>query len=117
MALVTGLSLLAPGTPLARIWTLNPRAYAAFARGGSASGVLLLVVSVAAATAARGLLRRRRWAWALALGIFGVNGLGDLVNLALTHDWLRAGAGMLVATLFLALLLHAEVRAFFAEPA
>ncbi|HEX4066581.1 MAG TPA: hypothetical protein VHZ09_11220 [Acidobacteriaceae bacterium] len=117
IALVTGLSLLAPGTRLDRIWTLNPRAYAAFARGGLASGVLLLVVCGAAAAAARGLLRRRRWAWALAIGIFGINGLGDLANLALTRAWLKAGAGMLVAALFLALLLRADVRTFFAEPA
>jgi hypothetical protein len=115
IALVTGLSLALPGTVLDRIWTLNPRAYAAFARMGSVSGVLLLALCPVAAATAAGLLRRRRWAWWLALATFGVNGLGDMASLVVTHDWLRAGSGVLIAAVFVSLLLRAEVRSYFAQ--
>lgn len=115
VAFVTGFSLLIPGTGIDRIWALNPRAYAAFGRGGRASGVVLLALCVVAAVSAAGLLQRRRWAWGLALGIFGMNGLGDVISLPITHDWLKAGAGVLVAAAFFALLLRSEVRVFFAN--
>lgn len=115
IALVTGLSLAYPGTVLDRIWTLNPRAYAAFARMGRLSGVLLLLLCPVAAATAAGLLHRRRWGWWLALVTFGVNGLGDLASLVMTHEWLRAGSGVLIAGVFLSLLLRADVRNYFAQ--
>lgn len=115
IALVTGLSLADPGTALDRIWRLNPRAWAAFARMGRLSGVLLLILCPVAAATGAGLMGRRRWAWWLALATFGVNGLGDLVNLAMTREWLRAGSGVLIDAVFLSLLLRADVRDYFAQ--
>ncbi|HEX4037795.1 MAG TPA: hypothetical protein VHX37_07035 [Acidobacteriaceae bacterium] len=115
MALITGLSLAFPGTVFDRIWRLNPRAYAAFARMGRVSGVLLLVLCPIAAATAAGLLRRRRWAWWLALVTFGLNGLGDVASVAVTHDWLKASSGVLIAAVFLSLLLRADTRSFFTQ--
>lgn len=113
VALLTGVSLLFPGTTLDRLWRLNPRAWAAFAHLGRASGGLLLVLCGLAAAAAVGLLRGRRWAWWLALGIFAANALGDAANLVITHAWLRAGSGIMIAGGFLLLLLRAEARRYF----
>ncbi len=115
IAFITGFTLLVPDTLLSRIWALNPRAYAAFARGGRASGMLLLVVGLAAAATARGWLRGRRWAWLLSFVILGMNGLGDVIDGLVTGDWLRAGPGVLVAALLVAVLLRSEVRIFFAN--
>lgn len=114
IAFFTGLSLVHSGTDLDRIWRLNPRAYAAFARMGPVSGALLWILCVAAGSTAAGLLRRRRWAWWLALAIFAANGLGDLATLLITHEWLKAGSGVLIAGVFLILLLRADMRNFFA---
>jgi hypothetical protein len=116
IAVVIGTSLLIRRTLPDRIWNLNPRAQTALAAHARASGALLLAVGLAAAAAAIGLLRGRRWAWILALAIFAVNGIGDLVSLLIVRDRLRGGSGVLIAGFFLFLLLRSSVRAYFAEP-
>jgi hypothetical protein len=117
IAAVTGMSFVVPGTFLERIWTLNRAAHAAFAAHSRVSGALLLLVGFAAGAAAIGLWRGQRWAWYLAIGIFAVNAVGDLVSLLITRDWLKGGAGILIDALFLFLLLRPNIRAFFSRPA
>jgi hypothetical protein len=117
VATVTGLSLLAPGTPLDRIWDLNRPAYAAFSTHAGQSGAILLLVGFAASAAATGLWRGRRWAWLLAIAIFSINALGDLVSLVITRDWLKGGLGLVIDAFFLFLLVWPNMRAFFARPA
>lgn len=112
IALVTGASLLRPGTALDRLWQLNPRAYGAFALlGCSAAGLLLLLSSITAA-AGIGLLRRQRWAWFVAIAVFAANGLGDMISL-FSRDRMKSAAGVLIAGCFLFLLLRPRVRLFF----
>jgi len=113
IAAVTGFSLAHPGTPLDRIWQLNPPAHAAFAAVGRLSGYLLFGVAAVSLVIALGLLRGRHWAWFLALATFAVNGLGDLANALYPGQRAKAAAGFLVAVLFLVLLLRPRVRAFF----
>jgi hypothetical protein len=117
LALLIGSSLLISGTLPDRVWNLNPRAHIVFSLHPKAFGSLLLIVALVAAITAVGLLRRRRWAWLLALATFAVNGLGDLVSLLVLRDWLRGGSGVLIAGFFLFLLLRPSVRAYFARPA
>jgi pyruvate carboxylase len=58
------------------------------------------------AAAGFGLLRGRRWAWWLAIGLFGANGIGDLVSMAISGDRLRSTAGALIAGAFVFLLVR-----------
>ena len=117
IALVTGITLLIPRTPLDQIWQLNPAAHQAFAAAGRASGSGLLALACAVALAAKGLLNGRRWAWQLTILLFALNGMGDLVSLFLTRDRIRGASGILVAGGFLFLLLRPSVRTLFAGPA
>ena len=113
IAVIVGISLLFPGTPLDRMWALNQPAYAAFQGMGRLSGILLLFLGSVTAAGARGLLQRRRWAWWLVIGIFAANGIGDLVSLFVTRDMFRSGSGVLVACGFLFCLMTKEVRRYF----
>jgi hypothetical protein len=110
MAAVVGFALLFPGRLLGQLATLNPRGMAAFETLGRASGMLLLVLGAATAAAGVGLLRGKRWAWWLAVGLFAVNAGGDLVGALVTRDWLRAAAGAAVSSAFLYVLSRRRVR-------
>ncbi len=116
LALLIGSSLLMSGTLPDPVWNLNPRAHVIFSAHAKPFGALLLIVALVAATTAIGLLRRRRWAWLLALATFTVNGIGDLFTLLILRDWLRGGSGVLIAGVFLFLLLRPDVRAYFERP-
>lgn len=116
IAALVGTSLLIFGTLPDRIWSLNPPARIAFSAHTRISGALLLLVGTATTAAAAGLMRGRRWAWLLALAIFSLNGLGDLITVLFKQDWIKGGSGLLIAGIFLLLLLRPSVRAFFADP-
>jgi hypothetical protein len=116
MAALLAITLLAPGTPADEIWRLNPTVYHQFKTFGGASGVFLLTVGAIAGTAAAGLVRRQNWAWWLALGIFTVNGVGDIVSFVITQDVIRSGSGILAAACFLFFLTRRNVRSFYQKP-
>jgi hypothetical protein len=113
IAAVVSFSLFVPGSPLERMWSLNPVAHEAFAARAGYAATILLLVGVLAAAAGVGLMRARLWAWLLAVAIFAVNALGDAVALLFTRDWQRGLAGVLIDSLLLFLLLRARVRAFY----
>ncbi len=110
MAAIVGISLLTPSPFWNPLWNLNRPAYQAFQKIGTLPGILFLVLSAFTAAAAIGLLGRCRWAWWIAVGVFAINGCGDLVTLFAAHDLIRGGAGIVVAGLFLFFLTRPEVR-------
>lgn len=114
IAVVVATSLLFPGTSLDRIWSLNQPAYAAFHVLGKASGLLLLLLAVGTAAAGAGLLRAAKWAWWLAILLFSINGLGDIITLLTPkRDLLKSGSGVVIAAAFLTCLCRPDVIAFF----
>lgn len=74
---------------------------------------MLLFVGVLAAATGLGLITRQLWAWLLSLACIGINALGDMMSMLLTHDWPRGLAGIAIDVLFVYLLLRAGVRAWF----
>ena len=114
MAGVASATLLWPGTPLDRIWELNPTAYAQLAPQGRIVGALFLPLSVALACAGIGWFRRRFWGWRLAVAIIGIQVLGDIVN-CVRGDLLRGGSGVIIAGALLFYLLRPLVRTVFAR--
>jgi hypothetical protein len=113
IASLVGASLLFPGTFLDRMWEFNRPAYAAFEALGRLSGLVLLLVGASTAFAGAGLLKgqsRARW---VAVALFAVNGIGDIVNLLRPADRLKSTAGVLIAATFLFCLLRPGVSAFF----
>ena len=113
IAAVVGTSLLVPGTVLDRMWELNKLAYSVFQSFGRASGLLFLLLSLCTAYAAVGLLKgdcKARW---LAVGLFAVNGLGDVVNLVRPANRLGGAVGILIAATALFYLSRPSAAAFF----
>jgi hypothetical protein len=110
IAIIIGAALLFPGTLLDKIWEYNRPAYAAFVTLGRALGVAFIALAILAGSTAKGLFLGRRWAWRLAIGIFAVNGLGDVVALIKTRDLIKSGSGFLLAAVFIGLLLSRSAR-------
>ena len=79
---VVGISLLVPGSALDAIWRIKPEEHEQLLRMGSLVGVGFLGLAAFMAVTSVGALRRRRWAWRLAITIFGINGAGDAVRIA-----------------------------------
>jgi hypothetical protein len=113
MASLAATTLLWRGTPLDRVWTLNPTAHKQLAPLGATVGILFLLLGTALATAGVGWFRRRLWGWRLAVGIIATQVLGDVVN-CIRGDLLRGGTGVIIAGALLLFLLHPRIRSAFA---
>ncbi len=113
MASLAAITLLWRGTALDRVWALNPIAYKQLAPLGRAVAVLFLLLGAALTTAGIGWFRRRLWGWRLAVVIIATQVLGDVVN-CVRGDWLRGGAGIVIAGALLLFLLQPRIRATFA---
>lgn len=112
MAFLAGTTLVWKGTPLARVWLLNATAYEHLAPFGELVGILFLILGALLALAAIGWMKRRLWAWWLAVMIIATQVLGNTVNLALGHV-LDGVAGILLAGALLFYLLRPKVRSAF----
>jgi len=113
ISLVVGVALFFPGTFLDRMWVYNQPAHAAFQTVGKAAGIGFLALGLVVGVTAGGLSCGRRWAWWLAISIFALNGIGDLVGLLATRDLLRSGSGFVIAMGFLVVLLRRNSRVSF----
>jgi len=113
MASLAATTLLWRGTPLDRVWALNPTAYKQLAPAGGTVGILFLLLGALLTAAGIGWFRRRRWGWRLAVAIITTQVLGDVVN-CVRGDWLRGGAGIIIAGALLLFLLQPRIRATFA---
>jgi hypothetical protein len=114
MAALAGTTLVWQGSTLDRLWILNPRAYKELAPHGKAVGIPFLLLGLTIAVAGVGWFKRRPWGWRLAVGIIGVQVLGDLAN-AFLGDLVRGGVGFIIAGTLLSYLLRPEVRAAFSS--
>jgi hypothetical protein len=112
IALITGVSLVFPGSFLDRIWALNRGAYIEFATLGRPAGILLVILGFICAIAAAGLLKRRKWAWGLAVGLFVVNVSGDAARI-FTGEPVKGAFGAAIAAGFVIYLTRSRVREYF----
>ena len=110
IAAVVGISSLFPNPLMDRLWELNKLGAALFLSMGKIAGLLLLALSVGTFSAARGLLRGRRWAWWFAVVLFAVDACGDVVSYFLIGDAPRSLVGAAVSGCFLYLLVQRKVR-------
>lgn len=113
MAMLAGITLTWPGTPLDRVWVLNPRAYSLLASTGKPVGLLFLCLSIALAFAATGWLKRRQWGWQLAVAIIGTQVLGDFASIFLGRT-VEGAVGVTVAGALLYYIARRRVRDAFA---
>jgi hypothetical protein len=110
MAAVVAFSLLFPNPLLDRMWRLNPAGAAFFRSVGPISGAFLLGLGAAMLAAARGLLRRRPWAWWFSAVLFLTEAVSNIVSYFLIHDGLRAATGFVISVALLSALCGRRVR-------
>jgi hypothetical protein len=113
MANLAATTLLRRGTPLDRLWSLNPTAYNQLAPLGGIVGIFFLALAATLITAGIGWFRRRLWGWRLAVVIISTQVAGDVIN-CVRGDWLRGGTGVIIAGALLLFLLQPRIRAAFA---
>jgi len=114
MSSLAGATLVWRGTPLDRMWTLNPRAFRELVPHGRSIGIPFLLLGITLAVAGIGWLKYRLWGWRLAVGIIATQVVGDLVNLFSGHI-VEGGLGVAIAGALLLYLLSANVTAVFAS--
>ena len=112
MATLAATTLLRRGTPLDRLWALNPTAYNQLVPLGGIVVILFLTLAATLITAGIGWFLRRLWGWRLAAIIVSTQVLGDVVN-CVRGDWLRGGTGVIIAGVLLLFLLQPRIRAAF----
>jgi lysylphosphatidylglycerol synthetase-like protein (DUF2156 family) len=115
IAVIVGTSLLFPNRLTGQLWELNKPGAALFRSVGRTSGVFLLVLGIATAAAARGLLRRRPWAWWFAVILFAIDGSGDVVSFFVTGNLLKSLTGVAISSAFLYFLCQSKVRQYFRD--
>jgi len=109
MALLAATTLLFAGTPLDRVWSLNPRAYRELAPFGKMAGVGFALLAATLALAAVGWFHRRSWGWRLAVALIAVQVLGNLFNL-FRGRLVEGAAGVTIAGALLGYLLSKSIR-------
>jgi hypothetical protein len=112
MALLAATTLLFSGTPLDRVWSLNPRAHQELAPFGKMAGVGFALLAATLALAAVGWFRRRRWGWRLAVPLIAVQVLGNLVNL-FRGRVVEGAVGITIAGALLVYLFRKPIRILF----
>jgi hypothetical protein len=112
MAFLAFLGLLLSGGFLEPIWRLNPDAHRALRELGVWGMLLMVAVAIACALAAIGLWIQKQWGRRLAVGILGINLLGDVLNAVVRGD-LRTLIGIPIGGAMIFYLLRARTRAQF----
>ena len=112
MACFAGTTLIWRGTELDRAWALNATAHRELTQFGTWIGLPFLLLSLALLAAGIGWFRRRKWGWALTVGIMAMQAAGDLVNV-IRGDVLKGAIGVTVAALLLVWLTWPGVRSAF----
>ena len=113
MALIVGISIIIPGTPLDVLWTLNnsfPSGFQ-FTFAGMLFGYFLMILCLVGLYTGWGLLRGRKWAWWITVIILAVNAIGNVVRIAL--GGVEGIVGILIAAGFLFYLTRPQVKTFF----
>lgn len=102
-----------PGGPLDVIWRLKPyeHEHLMLLRPASTAG-FVVICAVMAATAV-GALFRKRWGWTLAVGVFGVQAIGDAARM-LSGAWASGLFGLAIVVAILWWLARRPVRDLFA---
>lgn len=116
IAAVVGISSLFPNPLMDRLWELNKSGAGFFRSLGEIAGLLLLALSAVTLSAARGLLRGRRWAWWFAVALFALDACGDVASYFVIGDAPRSLVGVAVSGCFLYLLVQRKVREWIGGP-
>lgn len=109
MTALAAVTLLWPGTPLDRMWTLNRVAHSQLFPRRLIFGPMFVLLSSAFTCATIGWFQCRRWGWRLAVTIICIQVPVDLGNV-IRGDWLQGIIGVLLAAALLVYMRRPELR-------
>ena len=105
MATLAAVTLIHPGTPLDRAWSLNPQAYRQMSPLAPSIGIAFLLLAASLGVATVGWLHRTWWGWLMTVAILITQFLGDGFNL-LHGNYLRGRIGVLLAGGLIVYVIH-----------
>ena len=111
-ALIAGIALLFPGTPLDAMWKVKEGATTQIASMAKYLGPMLIIIAGFMLASTIGILKRRRWAWNAAVLLFLVNGLADGARI-LAHEVANGLTGVVMAGFFISLLVIGRRSGYF----
>lgn len=110
LTLLTGISIIFPGTPLDMLSKLNTT----FPPSFSYTGYFLFIIGLILLSAGWGLLKGHKWAWWITIIIFVVGGIAAVVRVALgSINGIGGIVGVLIIAGFLYYLTRHRVLKFF----
>jgi hypothetical protein len=114
LALIVGITIFIPGTPLDMIWTVKNSFPAGFRSSstGILFGYFIIILALILISAVWGLLKGKRWAWWTVLIVFLVNGIGDAVSVAFGGG-INGISGVVIASAFIIYLTRSNVKKYF----
>lgn len=114
LALIVGISIFIPDTPLNIIWTLKNSFPIGFKSSitGMIFGFFILLLGLIMVYAGWGLLKGKKWAWWTVLIIFIINGIGETVSL-ISDNKIDGVSGLVIMILFILYLTRPNVRKFY----
>jgi hypothetical protein len=114
LALIVGITIFIPGTPLDMIWTLKNSFPTGFRSSstGMIFGYSILIIGLILISAVWGLLKGMKWAWWVVLIVFLVNGIGDFISV-IFGGGVNGISGVLIVSAFIIYLTRPNVKKYF----
>ena len=114
LALIVGITIFIPGTPLDMIWTLKNSFPTGFrsSSNGIIFGYFILILGLILISAVWGLIKGMKWAWWVVLIVFLVNGIGDAISIVFGGGF-NGISGVLIVSVFIIYLTRPNVKKYF----
>ena len=114
LALIVGITIFVPGTPLDMIWSVKNSFPTGFRSTftGVIFGYFIVILGLILISAVWGLLKGMKWAWWIVLIVFLINGIGDVISI-IFGGGLNAIAGILIISAFIIYMTRPNVRRYF----
>jgi hypothetical protein len=116
LALIVGITIFIPGTPLDMIWTVKNSFPTGFRSSstGIIFGYFIIILGLILISAVWGLLKGKKWAWWTVIIVFLVNGIGDALSVAFGGG-VNGISGVVIISVFIIYLTRSNVKKYFQE--
>jgi hypothetical protein len=114
LALIVGITIFVPGTPLDMIWTLKNSFPTGFRSSstGIIFGYFIVILGLILISAVWGLLKRMKWAWWVVLIVFLINGIGDVISVVFGGG-INGISGIIIISAFIIYLTRPNIKKYF----
>jgi len=116
LALIVGITIFVPGTPLDMIWNLKNSFPTGFRSSstGIIFGYFIVILGLILISAVWGLLKGMKWTWWVVLIVFLVNGIGDVISVVFGGG-LSGVSGIIIISAFIIYLTRPSVKGYFGK--